>query len=286
MAGGAGTSPRVYQLDALRGLLALGVVAYHVLDAPEAFGTWGVYAFFVLSGFAMEHVYGRRLDVRTFAAARIARLAPLWIPVVLVTALLDGVLDPIRLGLNLTGAFGFVAPGATSIPTGGWSIGIEVVCYAAFVALAWRRLPTPALAAIAAAALALRFALVGGLMPADLDASWVAYTIAPNFVGFFLVGMVMARAVTFRQWSGWPARISTWLGDASYGTYLLHPLIALVLGPATIIVAPIVALALHPGEVVVGRWIRRRLRGHVPAQVQVGVAPRGLQRVHDSDVVR
>src|SRR5262245_56938755 len=69
----AAPASRLYQLDALRGLLAIGVMTYHVLPGvPLVFGTWGVYLFFVLSGFALEHVYGSGLDIGRFVVARVA----------------------------------------------------------------------------------------------------------------------------------------------------------------------------------------------------------------------
>ena len=58
------SSARIHALDALRGLLAIGIMAYHVLGwthvaSITTLGTYGVYAFFVLSGFALEWAYGR-----------------------------------------------------------------------------------------------------------------------------------------------------------------------------------------------------------------------------------
>lgn len=243
----AGARQRIYQLDAVRGLLAIGVAVYHVAPGPATaiLGTWGVYAFFVLSGWAMEHVYGAAIDVRRFAVARVARLAPLWIPVVLISAFAYDITDPVRIALNLTGVFGFVSPGATSIVTGGWSIGIEVVCYVMFAVLAVWRLETRALAVLAAAGVALRFVAVGGLMPVDLEASWVAYTVPSSFLGFFLVGMLAARTVRLPSWSGRRARAAAALGDLSYGTYLLHPLVAMLVGPLTVLVTPPLAWLIY-----------------------------------------
>lgn len=255
---GSGRATRIYQLDAVRGLLAIGVAVYHVWPSATTalLGTWGVYAFFVLSGWAMEHVYGQSIDVRRFAIARVARLAPLWVPVVLVSAAAYGMTDPGRVLLNLTGAFAFASPGATSIPTGGWSIGIEVTCYAMFAVLAAWRLETRVLAILAVAGVVLRFVTVGGLMPANLAASWVAYTVPSSFLGFFLVGMLAARTVRLSAWSGTRARSSEVLGDLSYGTYLLHPLVALLVGPLTLVLTPPLAWLIHRlYEAPMRRWI-------------------------------
>lgn len=242
--------PRLHQLDAIRGLLAIGVMVYHLVPGtPTFFGTWGVYGFFVLSGYALDHVYRGRFEIRAFAIARIARLVPLWIPVVLVSAVLYGA-SPAQIILNLTGAFGFVLPGATSIATGGWSIGIEVVFYCAFPLLV--RVSTLWLAVLTVTATAVRLIYTAPLAD-PLAADWVVYTQPQSFACFFLAGMLGSRLGLLRQgWTGRPARIATALGDASYGIYLLHSLV----GP----VAPLLALALHPLEVRAGRWIRRPRR--------------------------
>ena len=153
-----GTPVRIYPLDAVRGALAIGVMVYHVTywsGGAEftSLGTYGVYAFFALSGVALEHVYGHRLRLGQFALARVARLAPLWLITVLLSIAVFGPVSPDVLLLNATGLFGFVEPGRTSIPVGGWSIGIEVGLYVLFVVLASRRLPTWSVLGLTAAAL-------------------------------------------------------------------------------------------------------------------------------------
>jgi exopolysaccharide production protein ExoZ len=320
---------RIHQLDAIRGLLAVGVMVYHFGSWSGAgivtgLGTFGVYGFFVLSGFALEHVYGASFDARRFTVARVARLAPLWVVVVAATVAQMGGADPGRVALNLTGLFGFVHPGATSIVAGGWSIGIELVLYVVFAILAWRRLSDRSLAVVIVLAFALRLWYVGQVWPlggtlADIPV-WVGYTEAPAFVAFFVAGMGGARlaasgrliglghltfivgaiaivVVLFSStpverdlfvgrkalalvalvsvgialagsgpaWSGWLARVAGWLGDLSYGTYLLFPLVWSVLapqglGPWMLVVTPLLALAVHRGfEVPVGRRIRSGL---------------------------
>jgi peptidoglycan/LPS O-acetylase OafA/YrhL len=241
------------------------VMLYHLGLLPLTFGTYGVYAFFILSGFALEHVYRGRLDVRQFVVARIARLAPLWVAVVLVSVWVISAPTPF-IFLNLTGLFG-ILPGLTSIPSGGWSIGIEVCCYALFPLLT--RLSTSRLLALTVATYALRAAWVWTVMPpgVSLVDAWVAYTVLPSFLVFFTLGMVLARVGETKPWSGRPARLATLLGDLSYGTYLLHPLVLHFTrsAAATIAMTPLIALLLTRFyEVPLGQWLRRVARAPRP----------------------
>lgn len=236
---------------------------YHVHNAPLEFGTYGVYGFFMLSGFALDHVYRNRLDLRSFVVARITRLAPLWLPVVLLSAAPFDRTDPIRLGLNLTGLFGFVNPAVTSHVDGGWSIGIEVVFYFLFPLLT--SLSTRMLVALTVAAYVLRVMWVNAVTPAGatIHEVWVPYTQMPSFLVFFLLGMVLARIGDTGSWTGPRARLATILGDLSYGTYLLHPIVWIVTGNAlvTILGTPLLALGFHRYEMPVQRWLRKRLSG-------------------------
>ncbi len=251
---------RIYQLDAIRGLLAIGVMLYHVIPAaPGALGTYGVYLFFTLSGWALEHVYGGQLNVGRFALARVARLAPLWLVVIAVSVVLFNRTNPVDILLNLTGLFGFMSPGATSIATGGWSIGIEVVCYVLFPLLT--RLSVRGLAVLTIAALALRFSWIALVWPpgATLAEVWVPYHQVPSFFVFFVAGMLLARRVHFSEWCGAKARYATILGDMSYGVYLLHPIVHMLTDSpiTTLVLTPTLALLVRAVlELPAQRWIR------------------------------
>lgn len=76
-------------LDALRGVAAVVVVFEHVLDAllPEVrgtvspwfdFGRYGVFLFFIVSGYVVPASLERRGSVREFWIGRVFRLYPLW----------------------------------------------------------------------------------------------------------------------------------------------------------------------------------------------------------------
>ncbi|MEW2357203.1 acyltransferase family protein [Spirillospora sp. NPDC029432] len=85
----AGGGARLQWLDALRGLAALVVVFEHSLDVlfPEIrrgvspwfdFGRYGVFVFFIVSGYIVPASLERRGSVREFWIGRMFRLYPLW----------------------------------------------------------------------------------------------------------------------------------------------------------------------------------------------------------------
>ncbi len=143
---------RVPSLDYLRGLMALSVMAFHYQkwttgewDAASLLGKLGVYAvatFFVLSGLTLGLAYRNApLDTRAglwlFLKKRVGRIFPLLWLATLSTFLLDrnlGLWHLTDLFLNLTGLFGFLATGR-DIALGAWSLGCELVFYAAFPVL-------------------------------------------------------------------------------------------------------------------------------------------------------
>ncbi|GAA2143504.1 hypothetical protein GCM10009727_42560 [Actinomadura napierensis] len=87
------TAPRMGWLDALRGLAALVVVFEHSLDVllPEVrrtaspwfdFGRYGVFLFFLISGYVVPFSLIRRGSVRAFWVGRLFRLYPAWLAAV------------------------------------------------------------------------------------------------------------------------------------------------------------------------------------------------------------
>src|ERR671924_2089375 len=80
---------RLAWLDGLRGLAAMVVVFEHSLNVllPEVrrtaspwfdFGRYGVFVFFLVSGYIVPASLERRGDVRAFWIGRFLRLYPLW----------------------------------------------------------------------------------------------------------------------------------------------------------------------------------------------------------------
>src|SRR3984885_9198690 len=93
------TTQRVAWLDALRGIAALAVVfdhlspyllapirthVYHWLDPGE----YGVFVFFIISGYIVPASLERKGSVRTFWVSRLFRLYPLYLLVVVLAILL------------------------------------------------------------------------------------------------------------------------------------------------------------------------------------------------------
>ncbi|MEO8154198.1 MAG: acyltransferase [Rhizobacter sp.] len=137
---------QIKALNALRGLAALLVVFSHLPDfaglhfGPEREGHFGVMIFFTLSGFLMGLLYlhqpTTRRSVSAYAVARIARIAPPYLIVVLLSFAVFTLVDP---GFpyaidrhNLLRHLLF--SGNVSVL---WSIPPEVQFYALFVGLWW-----------------------------------------------------------------------------------------------------------------------------------------------------
>lgn len=190
--------------------MALAVLVFHydkwltnVWVANTLQGRLGVYAvsiFFVLSGLTLTLVYDQRLRAtpdswRFFFKKRFWRLFPLlWLATGATLLLDDSPRESVAILLNITGLYGFVNP-AADIATGAWSIGCELVFYAAFPALLllakYRR---PILLGV----FGLLFLLACGLAYAWFPRSnmlqsdwWEAYVQVANHAFFFVAGMVL-----------------------------------------------------------------------------------------------
>jgi peptidoglycan/LPS O-acetylase OafA/YrhL len=91
-------------LDGIRGFAALLVVIshFHSFGLPDLLnmhvGDYGVLLFFILSGFLMGHLYLDRVPDRPaiigYAAARIARILPLYVLIVLISLAVHQGIDP------------------------------------------------------------------------------------------------------------------------------------------------------------------------------------------------
>ncbi|PAU54952.1 hypothetical protein BZL41_21680 [Pseudomonas sp. PIC25] len=142
---------RILSIDYLRGLMALSVLIYHFvswsLGVPSSdtilarLGIYAVSLFYVISGIALYQIYAdTRWSIKNigiFAIKRFFRIAPVyWLATASIILLAVITLPPftpdwLAYFSNFFLIFGFYDP-ATYVPTGGWSIGNEVVFYFTF----------------------------------------------------------------------------------------------------------------------------------------------------------
>lgn len=135
---------RYENLDYLRGLCALSIMAYHYiswtmrgLDISNflcKLGVYGVSMFYVLSGLTMYLVYFRTFSpdktfFKSFYVKRIFRIYPLmWFVMILSIIMYGTESSPTDLVLQFTGLFGIV-DWTSNVPVGIWSIGNELSFY-------------------------------------------------------------------------------------------------------------------------------------------------------------
>ena len=200
--------PRLYALDGLRGICALLIMFYHYNAWTGAdyfqIGSFGVYLFFVLSGFSLWYVYARSeftaMSFRAFFVARFARIFPLYMLVnarhllMKITHVSVTKENFASFLLNSSFLFGVADPGRTSGVTGGWSIGIEWVFYLMFPLcwVFWRRMQVMWTMLLFALVLNQLFMVV---MLADntLARQWFNVVQFPVFLVYFIAGIVCAE---------------------------------------------------------------------------------------------
>jgi peptidoglycan/LPS O-acetylase OafA/YrhL len=211
----AGSRPRrLHGLTALRFFAAVAVVLVHVrfqfsgsrpLTTAAAYGYLGVSFFFLLSGFVLTWAESGQRASR-FWWGRITRIWPLHVACLVVAFTVVAAQE------QLPGTGGRIAEilllqawsPDPSVYYGGngvsWSLSCEMFFYLLFplVVRPVRRLGARGLAVLAGgtgAALLLVPLLVGSSVSAG-TASWLFYVFPPYRFGEFLLGMVLARAVS------------------------------------------------------------------------------------------
>lgn len=146
-------SKRVVELDALRGLAALAVVAFHyttfygaevghVPPLPFGFpaGNYGVHLFFLISGFVIYMTLERTRTAMDFVVSRFSRLFPAYWAAIALTASVVYTIGlpqqklPLRdLLLNLTMVQQFA--GAEHLDGSYWTLQVELFFYAQMLAM-------------------------------------------------------------------------------------------------------------------------------------------------------
>lgn len=211
-------SRHILTVDAARGLFAIGVMVYHLLRweriaAIYQLGFYCVYAFFVISGFALYVTYSERLGstkaIRSYAVRRYRRISPLFYLSIALSVWLNGAPDDFlhKLALNAALVFGLANPGQTSLVTGGWSIGIEMVFYLALpliVAASGKSLLRLSVLTIIALAVSSSFI---NLTLGDGKMRWIIYTQPIAFFIYFVAGCLIGELYMRNPHlkGGWPA---------------------------------------------------------------------------------
>lgn len=148
-------SKRLFQLDYLRGLVAVCICLYHItiwktgneLGSDTLFGKLGVYGvtiFYILSGYTLAFVYQEvdflsRRQVKLFFMKRFLRIYPLlWFATLATLIITESNYSWLKIFLNVSGLFGLFS-WDQYIATGAWSIGNELFFYLFFPLLMWLR---------------------------------------------------------------------------------------------------------------------------------------------------
>ena len=213
---------RVEGFDALRGLCALGVVFYHMLNwfslpYPFTLGLHGVYIFFALSGASLYIAYSEKINsgesLVAYLGARYFRLLPLYALILVSIPWVDS--KPFDWGyvellvLNVTFAFGFASPGQSSLVTGGWSLGIEFCFYLMFpCVVALLKMRRVAVAGLLVVLFFCQQIFVNKVLavPGSLVANWVQYVQPLAFAFYFVAGCAIGRYFKITNWMPWAQR--------------------------------------------------------------------------------
>ena len=198
---------RIYSIDFLRGLMAVLVMIYHYnswayegLDSSSILSRFGLYAvsiFYIISGYALAHVYsgkGKGINSINYFSARFFRIAPLFY-VVSIAFLLKGIffgndVSLFNIFLNFSFLFAIIDPSAY-FATGAWSIGNEMFFYLIlFAAVKSNRYRSIFQILFFISVILFFFYRMVLLDPAStLPSQWVTYINPLNHILFFVMGM-------------------------------------------------------------------------------------------------
>lgn len=246
-------------LQVIRGIAILLVLAFHCTQGKMDTGTFGVNLFFALSGFVIFYAHSKDRgwkDAKTFAAKRVLRVYPVYLPVLFIFLILfysagsgdDWHRDPLVILKNAL----LIHPKTQSLHPYSWTLVYEMYYYFTFgflCILLGMRLPVYSVYTIAGL-------VVGHFLERDvgiwgstqnlyfltgvlLSAVYLRY----DWLNSFLLGVVLLFSLTISAnafyllvttitlfvfciywkwgWVRWIERI----GAASYSIYLIHALI-------------------------------------------------------------
>lgn len=201
---------RLTELDALRGIGALCVLAFHystrfhelfpkAAHVPFSFpgGNYRVLLFFAISGFAIFFTLDRIASIADFAVNRFARLYPAYLTAMLLTLSIEYLarasqllIGPGAILANMTMLQGFAfLPGVDGVY---WTLTVEIAFYLCMVAI-WRWAGLRRLEPVLLGWLALR--ALYGVWPGMPER--VVMLLVLRYLPFFIIGIL-----SYRVWTG------------------------------------------------------------------------------------
>ena len=204
---------RLVEVDALRGVAALAVVAYHYTTRyMELYGTgatpsfsaphghFGVNLFFIISGFVIFMTLARTRQPMDFVVSRLSRLFPAyWVAVALTFAVISAwglpgkEVTPLQALANLTMIHGLA--GVPHVDGVYWTLEVELLFYAGMLGLFMTRsLHRIHLALVVLIGLKLTYHVAASF---GVTLSWtVSRLLILNFIPWFALGICVHQTVT------------------------------------------------------------------------------------------
>lgn len=229
---------KLYALELLRGLCAIGVAGYHYTYWGygydlQSLAMFGVYVFFILSSLVLmirySKVFGEGISpeqAAKFYRNRLARILPL----LMLTALAAYLFFQFKYGgqslakaaLTGTGLFSLQLPGALSNTPGAWSLGIELAFYAVFpmVCMATTKARLSTICWIMIVLLAAQQVAVTALPSSDDPTFWGQYSMHLTFAPFFLAGIMIFRSRRREVAYGWLVSLALFAAICGYTFFL------------------------------------------------------------------